>query len=170
MKTIDKVKVFSFYSLYEDFLKMKNEEDSEAIVTEFENELKAKGFVWDDNQDYIVGYEIEQIFNEKAPSYIEAIEYWREGDEVKITSFLNKYSSISVSWEHVYEELKEHVNYTDTYFKPEEVEKLVIGEISLEAYTNNIVNQFAIDYIKAFTLQDIIDKANCMTAENLEWE
>ena len=169
MKTIDKVRVFDFYSLYEEFLNMKNEEDSEEIATEFENELKANGLVWGDNRGYIVGYEIDQLFNEESLPYIEAIEFWKESSEVKITSCCED-GAISVSWDDIYEELKQHVEYTDTYFNPEEVEKLVSGEISFETYTTNLVNQFTIDYIKAFVLEDIINKVSYMTVENLKWE
>lgn len=170
MKTIDKVSVFHFYSLYESFLNMENVEDSEETANQFESELKANGLVWDDNQDYIVGYEIEQMFNEESESYIEAIKFWQESDEVEISSYCDEYGSISVSWRYIYERLTEHVEYTDTYFLPEEVEKLVNGEIGFTEYTNSIVNQFTIDYIKAYVLTDITNKVNAMTVDNLEWK
>lgn len=169
MKTIDKVSVFNFYGLYEAFLDMKNVEDSEEVVNQFESELKANGCVWDDTHEYIIGYEIEQIFNQEAQSYIEAIRYWKECNEIEISSYCDDCGSISISWGYIYERLPEHTEYTDTYFLPEEVEKLVNGEISFSEYTTNVVNQFTIDYIKAYVLTDITNKINAMTVENLEW-
>lgn len=172
MKTIDKVRVFSLEGLLDAFSDKNKLEHTRETEILFENEIKGKGLVIDSDGDYIIGYgaDADVVFGYESESYIEKIQYWQECNEVKINTPYDSYGSISISWEIIYDELKQHEHLTDTYFKPEEVEKLVSGDLSFSKFTDSIVNQFAIDYIKAFVLESIKDKINSMTADNLEWE
>lgn len=169
MKTIDKVRVYWLEDLLDTFLEAKELEHTRETEILFENELKNNNMIIDNESYIVIGYENKSFLGCKSKSYIKYIENYQEMNYVKIGTY-SAYSSIEITWEHIYEELKQHEEYTDTYFKSEYVEQLVNGTVSYADFTHQVVNEFTIDYIKAFVLEDIKSKINNMTVDNLEWK
>ena len=169
MKTIDKVRVFWFDSALGEYIVKKNVEDNEETYEKFKEYIKDKGFQIDLDTDQIIAYEDDlmgTMFEGWGEEYLQRIVYWQESNWIELEIFGN---TVQVYWDDIFEALCEHENRIDTYFKPEEVEKLVNGEISYTEFTDKVVNQFAVDYIKVYGLQKIIDDINKLDAYNLKW-
>ena len=167
MKTIDNVRVFWVNDLYEVFLENEKLEENEESYKLFKGMLSQNNLVTDDC--YAIGYNVDTFLGRKSRSFIERLEYLEEGNEIRITSMYDPHGMISVTWELVYDSLVAHECKED-YFTPEDIEKLLLGELSYDDFVNKTVNKFAIDYIQAFILEDIINNVKSMKPETLKWE
>lgn len=178
MKTIDKVVVVSAswaYHLYEKNVRNKNAMETSDFEMgsdlNFENQMKQMRFIYDEESEKYIGYNIDKLFGEKTESYVKELENYRESDEVKISSYFdsNYRNNVTIYWHEVYDEIKQHEELTDTYFMPIDVEKLASGEIKYSEFTDKVVNEVAIGCLYCI-MDGLKSDLEALTADNLEWE